>query len=86
MNDYRPSSGRVTSLPLPQSGIDIDEIRRNWVIQALVQAGGGCTAAGRLLGINRDQVRYAVKKYGLEEDLEGIRRRARVMGGGDIID
>jgi DNA-binding protein Fis len=35
------------------------------VIQALERAGGNQTQAGHLLGINRDQVRYRIEKFGL---------------------
>jgi DNA-binding protein Fis len=35
------------------------------VMQALERAGGNQTHAGLLLGINRDQVRYRIEKFGL---------------------
>ena len=34
--------------------------------QALVMSGGNRTKAARLLGMNRDQIRYRIEKYGLE--------------------
>ncbi len=34
-------------------------------MQALERAGGNQTQAGQLLGINRDQVRYRIEKFGL---------------------
>jgi transcriptional regulator with GAF, ATPase, and Fis domain len=35
-------------------------------VQALDRCGGNQTHAGQLLGINRDQVRYRIEKFGLE--------------------
>jgi DNA-binding protein Fis len=40
-------------------------VERQLVIQALERAGGNQTQAGHLLGINRDQVRYRIEKFGL---------------------
>jgi DNA-binding protein Fis len=36
------------------------------VIQALRRSGGNQTRAGSLLGLNRDQVRYRIEKFGLQ--------------------
>jgi DNA-binding NtrC family response regulator len=35
------------------------------VVQALDRCGGNQTHAGYLLGINRDQVRYRIEKFGI---------------------
>jgi DNA-binding protein Fis len=35
-------------------------------VQALERAGGNQTKAAELLGINRDQVRYRIEKFGLQ--------------------
>mgnify|MGYP003351904517 CR=1 FL=1 len=35
------------------------------LVQALERANGNQTQAGQLLGINRDQVRYRIEKFGL---------------------
>ena len=50
---------------LPQDGISLDEVERQLLVQALERAGGNQTQAGQLLGINRDQVRYRIEKFGL---------------------
>ena len=54
-----------TEFKLPQDGVSLDEVERQLVVQALERAGGNQTEAGRLLGINRDQVRYRIEKFGL---------------------
>jgi len=50
---------------LPPNGVVLEEIERQLVVQALERAGGNQTHAGHLLGINRDQVRYRIEKFGL---------------------
>jgi transcriptional regulator with GAF, ATPase, and Fis domain len=43
----------------------LEDVERQLVVQALERAGGNQTHAGQLLGINRDQVRYRIEKFGL---------------------
>ena len=50
---------------LPAKGVDLDQLERSLVIQALKRCGGNQTRAGALLGLNRDQVRYRIEKFGL---------------------
>ena len=50
---------------LPPNGVNLEEVERQLVVQALERAGGNQTHAGQLLGINRDQVRYRIEKFGL---------------------
>jgi two-component system response regulator AtoC len=52
---------------LPANGVVLDEIERQLLVQALERAHGNQTHAGQLLGINRDQVRYRIEKFGLEK-------------------
>jgi two-component system response regulator AtoC len=50
---------------LPPEGVNLEEVERQLVVQALKRCGGNQTRAGRLLGINRDQIRYRIEKFGL---------------------
>ena len=50
---------------LPLNGVVLEEVERQLLMQALERAGGNQTHAGALLGINRDQVRYRIEKFGL---------------------
>jgi two-component system, NtrC family, response regulator AtoC len=50
---------------LPANGVDLEQVERNLVIQALRQCGGNQTRAASLLGLNRDQIRYRIEKFGL---------------------
>ena len=54
-----------TEFKLPADGISLDEVERRFLVQALERCGGNQTQAGQLLGINRDQVRYRIEKFGL---------------------
>jgi two-component system response regulator AtoC len=55
------------SFRLPADGIDLADLERDLVQQALSRASGNRTRAAALLGINRDQVRYRIAKFGLED-------------------
>jgi DNA-binding NtrC family response regulator len=58
-----------TTFKLPAGGVDIRELERSLVEQALTRTNGNQTRAARLLGMNRDQIRYRMDRYGL------VRRR-----------
>jgi DNA-binding NtrC family response regulator len=51
---------------LPAEGINLDDLERSLVVQALERTGWNQTKAASLLGLNRDQIRYRVEKFGLE--------------------
>ena len=50
---------------LPPEGVNIEEVERQLLVQALERSKGNQTQAAQLLGINRDQVRYRIEKFGL---------------------
>jgi len=57
----------ATSLfTLPAEGVNLEDVERQLLTQALERSGGNQTHAGQLLGINRDQVRYRIEKFGLQ--------------------
>jgi transcriptional regulator with GAF, ATPase, and Fis domain len=65
---------------LPPEGVDLETVERQLVVQALQRAGGNQTQAGHLLGINRDQVRYRIEKFGLaKQSPEGVPSSASVQ-------
>jgi two-component system, NtrC family, response regulator AtoC len=51
---------------LPPNGIDLDQLERSLVVQALERSGWNQTRAATLLGLNRDQIRYRIEKFKLE--------------------
>ena len=59
------SAGSPDGYELPATGVDVEQLERSLVIQALRRAGGNQTKAATLLGLNRDQIRYRIEKFGL---------------------
>ncbi len=52
---------------LPAGGINLEGLERSLVVQALERSGWNQTRAATLLGMNRDQIRYRIEKFGLEK-------------------
>jgi DNA-binding NtrC family response regulator len=55
---------------LPDEGLSLEQVERELVVQALNRTGWNQTKAAGLLGLNRDQIRYRVEKFGLEKTAE----------------
>ena len=54
---------------LPAGGVDLEQVERSLVVQALKRSGGNQTKAAALLGMNRDQIRYRIEKFSLAETI-----------------
>jgi transcriptional regulator with GAF, ATPase, and Fis domain len=54
------------TVELPPKGIDLEQLERSLVVQALDRSGWNQTRAAALLGLNRDQIRYRIEKFKLE--------------------
>jgi two-component system response regulator AtoC len=54
------------AVELPAGGLDLEQLERSLVVQALQRTGWNQTKAAALLGLNRDQIRYRVEKFQLE--------------------
>jgi two-component system, NtrC family, response regulator AtoC len=50
---------------LPAKGLNMEDLERSLVEQALKRCHGNQTRAAALLGLNRDQIRYRVEKFSL---------------------
>lgn len=65
-----PASASAEAAPgvpaLPSEGCALDTLEAAWVAEALRRADGNRSQAARLLGLNRDQIRYRIEKFGLE--------------------
>jgi two-component system response regulator AtoC len=68
--DQFPLGGGLARLTegfeLPATGVDLEQLERSLVVQALERSGWNQTKAAGLLGLNRDQIRYRVEKFKLE--------------------
>ncbi len=63
LDDFPTLSPRVR---LAACGLDLKQLERDLVIQALERACGNQGRAAMLLGLNRDQIRYRIQKFGLK--------------------
>ena len=63
-------SGAVLSerVELPAAGINLEQLERSLLVQALERTNWNQTKAAGLLGLNRDQIRYRIEKFQLERD------------------
>ena len=57
----------IEQVDLPAAGIDLEQLERSLVVQALERSGWNQTKAAGMLGLNRDQIRYRVEKFKLEK-------------------
>jgi two-component system response regulator AtoC len=57
----------LEQVQLPPNGIDLEQLERSLVVQALERCGWNQTKAATLLGLNRDQIRYRIEKFKLEK-------------------
>ena len=67
-HDFPMLAGNVSvfaDIELPAAGVNLEELERSLVVQALERSGGNQTRAASLLGLNRDQIRYRIEKFGL---------------------
>jgi DNA-binding NtrC family response regulator len=63
-----PSAVRLGDrVELPANGIDLEQLERSLVVQALDRTQWNQTRAAALLGLNRDQIRYRIEKFHLEK-------------------
>jgi transcriptional regulator with GAF, ATPase, and Fis domain len=53
--------------PLPPGGVDLEDVERDFVSQALGQAKGNKSKAARLLGLTRAQLYSRLEKYGISD-------------------
>jgi two-component system NtrC family response regulator len=59
------NGGRSAVPALPAGGVDLDEVERGLVAQAMEQSRGNKSRAARLLGLTRSQLYTRLEKYGL---------------------
>ena len=60
------ASNSSTDFVLPEAGIQLEEVEKSFLTQALTLAQGNKTRAATLLGLTRDTFRYRLEKYALE--------------------
>jgi transcriptional regulator with GAF, ATPase, and Fis domain len=68
-----PAARLGDQVELPPDGIDLEELERSLVVQALDRSGWNQTRAAALLGLNRDQIRYRIEKFKLTRSAQELR-------------
>ncbi len=58
-----PRQDATRPFALPPEGIRLEDVERDLVRQAMLQATGNVTKAAKLLGISRDTLRYRLEKH-----------------------
>ena len=72
--DFAVGTALVTldaGVELPALGLDLEQLERSLVLQALERTQWNQTKAATLLGLNRDQIRYRIEKFALERASAG---------------
>ena len=54
-----------SAITIPSGGLDIEEVEKGLIRQALEQTKWNQTRAARLLNLTRDSLRYRMQKFGL---------------------
>jgi DNA-binding NtrC family response regulator len=62
---------------LTREGINLEALEKDLLVQALKLTAGNQAEAGLLLGLNRDQVRYRVLKFGIQGPEDGKKEKDR---------
>ncbi len=57
--------GPARQFELPAQGLDLEEVEKSLVVQALERTSWNQTRAAKLLGLNRDQIHYRIEKFKL---------------------
>ncbi|MBI5509061.1 MAG: sigma-54-dependent Fis family transcriptional regulator [Deltaproteobacteria bacterium] len=56
---------------LPETGLSLDGVEKDLILQALGRSGGNKIRAASLLGITYDSLRYQIKRFGLQHLKKG---------------
>jgi DNA-binding NtrC family response regulator len=64
--ENRLHAAAAPGLKLPPGGVNLDELIKGWIIQALELSHGNRTRAANLLGLSRPTLIYRLEKYGIE--------------------
>ena len=69
ISEYKGESktADIGAVRIPDGGVNLYDVERQLIEQALNKAGGNQSKASRLLSITRDTLRYKMKKYGIRK-------------------
>ena len=62
---FLPVWSVLSEIHVPQTGMSLDELNKNLIIQALEMSNGNKAKAAKLLGMSRPTMIYRIEKYGI---------------------
>ena len=62
-------SARPYGFEIPSDGIDIEELERQLIVQAMEKSGWVIAKAARLLGLTYRTLQYRLEKFGIKKPL-----------------
>jgi two-component system, NtrC family, response regulator AtoC len=70
--EVAPQAGGAgaNAFTLPEAGINLEELERSLLAQAMERSGGNKSAAARLLGLTRRTLGYRLEKHGLGNEVD----------------
>jgi len=68
--EFQGAGYKAVDIRLPMSGLDIEEVEKELIRQALDSTKGNQTKAAKLLNLTRDTLRYRMQKFGFLPDKE----------------
>lgn len=72
----KPTPSEINcEIQIPPSGIDIEELNKSLLIQALRMSRGNKTKAAKLIGLTRATILYRMDKYGIKDEEPGVERK-----------
>jgi len=64
--EHVSATGDVSKFDLPESGLNLEELEKHLIQQAMRKAGGVMSKAAPMLGLSYRTLQYRLQKYGLE--------------------
>ncbi len=57
------------TVPIPENGIDLKNLERELIVQALIKKNWNQTQAAKLLNVSRNSLIYSMQKYGIKHEV-----------------
>ncbi|HRR55704.1 MAG TPA: sigma-54 dependent transcriptional regulator [Acidobacteriota bacterium] len=76
--EFRPKikTETVGGMRIPEEGINLYDVEKQLIAQALIKSQWNQSKASRLLSVSRDTLRYKIKKYGIRKPPEAKKKPA----------
>jgi DNA-binding NtrC family response regulator len=68
---FRSSTADTLGIDIPTEGIDIEQVERALILQAMEKSNGVIARAAKLLGLSYRTLQYRLEKFGLKKESRG---------------